>query len=361
MDAASRRASQTVYPPKSAPGPLFVVIGIVVVLIIASTLFQWVTSTEFRPSPVGTDVPSATLLFTIRAFETIATGISVLFFWIIVIRPWWRQGELTWDGMLTIACLSMWIQDPMCNYFNFTFMYNGYFHNMGSWASFIPGWQSPRGSNLPEPILLTGGVYLWFCTLNVITFSWLLHRLRIWWPKVSTLAHVPVAFTSLVLLDLALQIPATRLGLFAYPGAPAALTFWAGEPYQFPIYADLLINGVFLSIGLLRYYRDDRGYSIVERGIDRLIRLKWSQKLARVLALIGYCNLSYFVVYFLPYAWVAMSADSFPRYPSYMLSEICGRGTPYACPSREVPVPSRRSRAPIGPEDMRLSATARQN
>ena len=77
---------------------------------------------------------------------------------------------------------------------------------------------------------------------------------------------MPVAFTSLVLLDLALQIPATRLGLFAYPGAPAALTFWAGEPYQFPIYADLLINGVFLSIGLLRYYRDDRGYSIVETG-----------------------------------------------------------------------------------------------
>jgi Spirocyclase AveC-like len=361
MDAGPGGTARIGHPPRSQPGLLFVLIGVIVVAIIASTLFEWMTSSAFRPSPVGPDTPPPSLLLIIRSFEVIASATSLLFFWYVVVRPWRRAGELTWDGMLTIACLSMWIQDPMCNYFNFTFMYNGHFRNMGSWASFLPGWQSPHGSNLPEPLFLTGGVYLWFCTLNVITFSWLLSRLREWWPSASTLAHVPVAFSSLVLLDLTLQLPATRLGLFAYPGAPAALTFWAGEPHQFPIYADLLINGVFLSIGLLRFYRDDRGYSLVERGIDRLRVRRPVRKLGRTLALIGFCNLSYFIVYFLPYAWVAMAADSFPHYPSYMLSGMCGQGTPYACPSREVPVPSRHTRAVVGPEDVRLSAAARRN
>jgi hypothetical protein len=43
-----------------------------------------------------------------------------------------------------------------------------------------------------------------------------------------------------------------------------------------------------------------------------------------------------------------------------MRYEICGQGTPYACPSREVPVQSRHSLA-IGPDDPRLSPAARQN
>jgi hypothetical protein len=67
-----------------------------------------------------------------------------------------------------------------------------------------------------------------------------------------------------------------------------------------------------------------------------------------------------FIVFFLPYTWFALKADSFPKLPSYLLTEICGRGTPYACPSREVPIPSRRSLA-IAPDDPRLSAEARRN
>src|SRR3546814_16200910 len=85
---------------------------------------------------------------------------------------------MPWDGMLMLALLTMWIQDPMCNYFNFTFMYNAHFVNMGSWSSFLPGWQSPRGSNLPEPIFLMGGIYLWWTTINVLAFAWSLKKLR---------------------------------------------------------------------------------------------------------------------------------------------------------------------------------------
>lgn len=347
--------------PKASPVRAFAIAGALILILYAVVLARWVMSPAFTPSPVGDDPISWELLYTIRVTEIFCAGLSAWFFWALLIRPWLRERTIPWDGLLMLALLTMWVQDPMCNYFNFTFSYNAYFTNMGSWSSFLPGWQSPRGSNLPEPIFLMGGIYLWWTTINVLAFAWSLKKLRIWLPKLSTLAHIPIAFASIVILDALLEIPATRIGLFAYPGAPASVTLWAGKYYQFPIYENIFMNFNYLSIGLLRYYRDDKGHSLAERGISSLKIPTRSKTFIRFLALVGYCNMSFFIVYYLPFNWMAMQADTFPPYPSYMRYEICGKGTPYACPSREVPVPSRQTVAPVGPDDPRLSATARQN
>jgi hypothetical protein len=347
--------------PKAAPIKVFAFFGIVILATFGWTLYQWVTSPYFAPSPMGPE-PVPGWLHNLIRFTDIFCGALVLWFlWSLLFKPWIRDKRVSWDGMLMMALFTMWVQDPMCNYFNFTFMYNADFINMGSWSSFLPGWQSPRGSNLPEPLFLMGGIYLWWTTINVIAFSWSLKKLRIWLPGWSTLAHIPIAFVSIVILDALLEIPATRFGLFAYPGAPYSLTLWAGKYYQFPIYENVFMNFNYLSIGLLRYYRDDKGESLAERGVSTLKLSETGKSWMRFFALVGFCNISYFIVYFLPYNWMAMQADTFPPYPSYMRYEICGAGTPYACPSREVPIPSRQTRAPIGPHDPRLTATAKQN
>ena len=64
---------------------------------------------------------------------------------------------------------------------------------MGSWASFLPGWQSPRMENFPEPLLLMGGIYLWWTTINVLAAGWTLKKLRVWMPRQSILIHAPIA------------------------------------------------------------------------------------------------------------------------------------------------------------------------
>src|SRR3546814_8544078 len=66
------------------------------------------------------------------------------------------------------------------------------------------------------------------------------------------------------------DLPATRFGLFAYPGAPYSLTLWAGKYYQFPIYENIFMNFNYLSIGMLRFYRDDKGESLAERGVSTM-------------------------------------------------------------------------------------------
>jgi hypothetical protein len=347
--------------PKSSPVKAFATAGALILGLFAYVLIRWMTSPAFAPSPVGPDPIEGWKLALIRITEVFCGTLILVFLWRLLIRPWIRERKAPWDGLLMLALFTMWVQDPMCNYFNFTFSYNSYFTNMGSWASFLPGWQSPRGSNLPEPFFLMGGIYLWFTTMNVIAFSWAMRRLRTWLPKMSTLGHIPIAYGVIVLMDFALELPACRTGLFAYPGAPHGLTLFAGEYYQFPIYENIFMNFNYLSIGLLRYFRNDRGESFAERGIGTLAIGEKARTFVRFLALVGFCNISYFIVYFLPYNWMANQADTFPRYPSYMRYEICGQGTPYACPSREVPIPSRGTVAPVGPDDPRLSETARQN
>jgi len=45
---------------------------------------------------------------------------------------------------------------PLCTYFQPFVTYNSVFLNAGSWTSSIPGWLSPNGHMLPEPLLWTG-------------------------------------------------------------------------------------------------------------------------------------------------------------------------------------------------------------
>lgn len=348
-------------PPKATPVKLFAGIGVLVLVLIVYVMTRWITSPQFTPSPVGPDpIPTSTLV-AVRGTEAFFVVFSAYFGWRLLIKPWIRERKLPWDGLLMLALFTMWILDPMCNYFNFTFMYNAHFVNMGSWASFLPGWQSPRGSNLPEPLLFMGGIYLWWTTISVIVFSWSLKKLRVWLPNWSTLAHVPIAFLSILVIDAALELPAVHLGIYAYAGAPHSLTLWAGHPYQMPIYELFFINFNYLFMGLVRYYRNDRGESWAERGISTMQISAGAKTFVRWLALVGICNAGYFLLYFMPYNWLALQADTLPPYPSYMRVEICGQGTPYACPSREVPVPSNGTLAPVGPTDPRLSPTARQN
>lgn len=54
-----------------------------------------------------------------------------------------------------------------------------------------------------------------------------------------------------------------------------------------------------------------------------------------------------------------MKADSFAELPSYLRANVCGTGTPNACPNRAVPTPRKGSRT-IGPNDLRLPVAVRQ-
>ena len=334
--------------------------GAIILAVIVTTVGQWMLSPGFTPAPVGADpIPDAIQMW-ITTLEIVSTSTTLICIWFFLIKPWIKTGHIGWDGMFLLACATLYYQDPIDNYFNFTFTYNAHFHNMSSWAPLIPGWVSPRAENFAEPYFLMASMFMWlFVGISVIG-CWLLNKFKAWLPNMSQLGHIAIIFLLVGVFDFLMESLFTHTQIFAYVAVYSPLSFWAGTPDQFPIYESTGIAAVGTGAVLMRYFRDDHGHSVFERGVQRLRLPAPAKRLMSFLAIVAGLHLITFIGFYGQYQWFALKADSFAKYPSYQLQEICGKGTPYACPTAEVPMAKRGSLA-ITPEDERLSEKSKRN
>ena len=335
-------------------------LGALFVALMVVTIGQWMLSPEFRPAPTGDDPMPPWMPAWLTSVECFFSGGALICFWFYLIRPWIKEGHITWDGRFVLACATIWYLDPVDNYFNFTFTYNGHFHNMGAWCNFIPGWVSPRGENFAEPYLFIGAFFMWVFFLIAAIGCWMLDKLKIWLPQLSNLAHIVLVFFIFAALDLIFEGLLTHTGVIAYVAVYSPLALWAGTPDQFPLYESTSIAAVSIGVILMRYYRDDHGHTVFEKGLHQLALSAPVKRLLSTMAMIAGVQLILIIGFFGQYEFFALKADSFAKYPSYQLMEICGKGTPYACPTAEVPMPKRGSIA-VSPDDQRLSSASRRN
>jgi hypothetical protein len=355
-----RQEAQRIAAKPAKPVLLWAAFGAISMAVIAVTVGQWILSPEFRPAPTGSDPLPAGIHIWIIVLQAFFTSGAVVMWWAFLIRPWMKTGHITWDGLFLLACATVWYQDPIDNYFNFTFTYNAYFQNMSSWANFIPGWQSPRAENFAEPYLFMGSFFMWVFFGAAVVGCWLMNQFKNWFPGLSSLGHIGIIFLIFFGFDFVMESIFTHTGIFAYVAVYSPLSLWAGTPDQFPIYESTGIGALLTGIILLRYYRDDYGLSFVEKGMQHLALPKPAQRLVSFLAMVAAIQVFAFVLFYGQYQWFALKANSFAKYPSYQLLEICGRGTPYACPTAEVPMAKIGSLA-IAPDDARLSPQSKLN
>lgn len=360
IDQGTRKAPVRVGSAPSRPVLWWSALGAVMLAVIAWSILQWIMGPNFQPAPTGNDPLPAGIGIWIRTLEAISTTAAVLMAWFYAIRPWIKTGRLPWDALFMLACFGMYYQDPIDNYFNFTFTYNAHFTNYSSWAPFIPGWVSPRSENFAEPVLLIGSLFMWLFLGISVLGCWLLNRFKVWLPNAGFIVHVGILFLLVAIFDFVMESIFTHTQIFAYVAVYSPLSLWAGTPYQFPIYESTGVSALATGCALVRYFRNDRGESWFERGVESLAVPGPAKRLLSFLSLFGGLQLMIFVLFFGQYQWFALKADSFAKYPSYQLLEICGQGTPYACPTAEVPMPKRESLA-IPPDDPRLSPASRRN
>lgn len=321
---------------------------------------SWILSDAFRPVPVGDDPLPQNVLIMVRLVEAVAASVALLMLWTCVLGPLVRNRELSFDGMLVLNLLLMWWADPIDNYVTVSFFYNGHTFNMGSWAGFIPGWGSPNPENFPEPLLMMGGFYIGYWMLNVFLGCWLLGLLQRRLPNLGLGWCMLTMFVPLALIDLLVENIIMRTGAAAYPGVVHTFSLYPGEVYQWPLYEAVIIGFVCTGFVSLRYFKDDKGRTFVEKGVERLRISTTGKKLVTFLAIAGFVQPFFLVSYFLPYNLFAMRSDTAPGYPSYLRTKICGEGTAYACPSYEwVPIPQRGGRIFVGPDDARLPQDVR--
>jgi hypothetical protein len=120
------------------------------------------------------------------------------------------------------------------------------------------------------------------------------------------------------------------------------LTLFYGHYYQFPIYETLLLSLPMTAVTCLRYFKNDRGQTLVERGLHDVGGSGLKRTAIRFLALVAATNVIFLGLYNIPMQWFAMRTtapvqDIVDR--SYLLNGICGPGTTYACPGKDIPIP----------------------
>ena len=103
------------------------------------------------------------------------------------------------------------------------------------------------------------------------------------------------------------------IGLYTYPGAIRAVSFNAGTYYQWPIYEGLMWGGVQAGLCCLRFFTDDRGRTIVERGLDHVRGGAVKQQFTRFLAIFAGVSACFFFFYNVPAQWIGMHADPWPE------------------------------------------------
>lgn len=301
----------------------------------------WILSGPERtpngPSPIPT-----WMKITTPTLEVLATLSAIVWIYYVVIRPWRRQGHLSLDGLFTLAFLTLFWLDPMSNLVQTNFTYNTTFFNFGSWVNYIPGWIAPRNDLIPEPLLFAFPLYASVVFGGVVLANYLMRKAQTRWPQLGKLGLVAICFLSMVILDCIMEPAFMVLAGWTYPSAIHGLTVFQGRYFQFPIYEAIYWGGAWTVYASLRYFRDDRGQTIVERGIERVRGSARKKTFLRFCALVGVITVITFAFYEIPMWMTTMHAHDWPqdiRNRSYLTDGICGPGTDYACPGRGVPIP----------------------
>jgi hypothetical protein len=256
--------------------------------------------------------------------------------------------------MLVIGCATAAWMDPLMNYFHVQFLYNRHFLNRGSWAPFIPGWNSPNGGRLADGFIYPIGSYIWWPIIGVILGSMFLKKISAARPRYSAGRLIAILFAIMLVFDAAFEAVLIRIfHFYAIPYGPSSLSLSSGEWYQIPIYIPFGVTAWMVALTALRHFRNSDGDSFAEAGVRTLRCSPRTKSMLRFLGIVGFVHASLFIGYYAVVTPFSLKTDRTPSVPSYFRAEICGPATSYACPGRRVPIPSRTS-VHVGPDDPRI-------
>jgi hypothetical protein len=342
----SRPAITEIQEKKASPVKWWAVVGAAVVGLILYDWIDWLASGDAHATPKGPSKMPGWMLTADRIQEGVVIGFFVAAIYFFIIKPWRREHRLTFDGMLIIAWTSMYmLQDPWENYTRITYSYNSGFFNLGCPQCHVPGWLSPGGHGahqFAEPLLFIGLMYGGILFLGTVFCCGVMRRAKKRWPTLGTTGLIGIALGTMFLLDFVLEIPAMRMGGWVWWWAgPKSLTLFHGKFYQQPLFEAVFWGLTWGAAACVRYFKNDKGQSLAERGIERVGASSKQKNALRVLALVGALNVVMLVCYTLPYQFFGLHDRATPASicsKSYFTNLMAGPGTNEACPGPQIPI-----------------------
>jgi hypothetical protein len=313
-------------------------IGAVLAVFEVYVVLKWVLGPGFEPVRQGpTPIPTWMKIGAITG-QVLFVVIAALLIVRLVILPWRRERRVGFDGLLCVASFATSVYDASSAYFHNWFTYNSYLLNMGNPATSLPGWQahSAPGENIAWPILFFPTLYaIVFVGLSVLGCQVMgLAQRR--WPRLPKAGLMAVCYVTMVVVSIILEGQIfMRLGLYLETGW--SIDFLDSEYSHNPVRNMLLFGVLFTGLSSLRFFRNDRGQTLVERGGDRLGLSAGKSLVMRFLAVLTGVQLIIGLGYHLPMAlttlvwpdakWHAVMVEN-----SFLNDSLCGVGTPRTCP-----------------------------
>lgn len=358
MDSAPRPAKPGDHRPtapetrSSAPVKWWAAVGALVLIFMTVVLVRWVTGPLFQTVPVGPSPVPTYMKVAIVFFQITCIPAALACIYFLVVRPWRREGKLTVDGALTIAFATLWFQDPLSAYSGHWFTYNAWALNYGSWVNSIPfatGKAAP-GEMVVEPILIIPGVYVWVFVLTMFLGCWVMRRARNRWPQLSNVKLALICIGVMWAFDVVFEgVIFMPLGVWEYPGGH--FNIFPDTYHKFPLTEMVTAGSLFAAVAMLRFFKNDRGETLADRGLESLKVSDRRKSVLRALAMIGAVHAIMFVTYNVANTWTATRSAEWPadlQQRSYLTNGICGEGTDQACPGPAVPQFRNDNRNPDG-------------
>jgi Spirocyclase AveC-like len=348
---SARSTIPSLGPPPIRPVRGWAAAGAAFLALEAWVLVAWVASGNAKATPRGPTAVPWGMEALLWAIQVVAAASFIFGLWHWVIKPWRANGRLTVDGTLFLVFLTLAWQDSFCNYAQIAFTYNSALVNLGAWNTKLPTWVSPGANLVAEPLLiLLGYAGLFFPLLKALV--WGMSRARAKWPNLGPVGLIVGTFAVTVLIDiLVIDGPALLAGVWAYP-AGFGFVLLKGTRLQLPMHEVFVVASFLTAFSSIRFFTNDRGETIAERGIDDVARPGWRRAAVRFLAFAGIFNVAFVLTADLPYQVATLNQRAWPAdvvSTSYLVDGICGPGTTYACPGPNIPIP-RRGSAHIGPD-----------
>ena len=315
------------------PVAVWAVIGTGFLTVETYAIWRWILSGEAERTLGGPDPIPGWMTITAHTTEILCWAVSAWILWRFLIRPWRREGRITFDGIVILVCATLFWLDPLYQYTRPWSNYNAVFFNLGSWAR-LPGAPNQSANLFPEPLIFASSLYIAMVFGGMAAAGAFMSALRRRWTHLSRAALAGACLLFLFAVDVVLEgLVFVRMGLYVFPGASGPMLF-KGRYYQFPFDYSICVTVTWWAWSCIRYFRDDQGRTIVERGIERL-RVTGARRTGlRFLALAGALQLSGLLLFVLPMNLRGLHASPWPddfRKRSYLHAGLCS-GPVVPCP-----------------------------
>lgn len=309
--------------------------GAVVLAAQAALLMRWIASPYFHHVGSGATPVPFWMKLTLVGWQVALPVAGCTVVYLFVVRPWRRDRRLTVDGLLVCAFATLWVQDPMSAYGGEWFTYNAWLVNMGSWVHNVPGWMT---NGTPEhqiayPLLIVPGAYICIFLLVSRLGCWVMRSVKNRYPAMGRVPLVASCFVAMALFDVVFEgIIFMPLGAWEYPGGHWAI--FANTYHKYPLNEALTTGLIFTAFAAIRYFVDDRGQTVAERGSEAIAGRDRTQWTVRVLAVTGLVQLAMFCGYTAPNFVFGLHSTSWnqdTQSRSY-LTYTCGPSVGIACP-----------------------------